>query len=142
MDSTTFQYGYRHFKQSSQNQYFFSAINFNIKSLSVNFDELNVLRLTDLKYSFSLIRLSETKIKKDVGKIANTSIPCYDFISKPTLNHAGGVDFYVKKGLQYMMAHMGHDIKKITNLKKNPKTFFEIVPKKVTNLQKKNVIQK
>ena len=41
-----------------------------------------------------------------------------------------------------MMAHMGHDIKKITNLKKNPKTFFEIVPKKVTNLQKKNVIQK
>ena len=57
--------------------------------------------LTNLYFSFSLIGLSETWIRVDKELVVNINIPGYDFVSQPTLSNAGGVEFYIKHGLNY-----------------------------------------
>ena len=42
---------------------------------------------------FSVIGLSETKIKVNQDPLLNTEILGYDFVSQPTLSNAGGVGF-------------------------------------------------
>lgn len=73
----------------------FSALHLNIRSLSSNFDPLCTL-LSDLHHTFSIIGLSETKIKCGSDHIVNIDIPGYNFISQPTLSNAGGVWFLCK----------------------------------------------
>ena len=78
----------------------FSIINCNIRSLSTNFDSLTNM-LSNLYFSFSLIGLTETKIKSDQTQIVNTDLPGYQFLSQPTLSDWGGVAFYIKDNLHF-----------------------------------------
>ena len=52
----------------------FSALHCNIRSLTANYDNMLTM-LSDLNFSFSLIGLSETKIKSDKNNLLNISIP-------------------------------------------------------------------
>ena len=76
----------------------FSALHFNIRSLSANFDDFFHM-LCDLKYSFSVIGLSETKLKVGIDSFVNTNLPGYHFLSQPSMSNAGGVGFYIKDNL-------------------------------------------
>ena len=80
----------------------FSALNCNIRSLQANFDNFCCM-LTDLSLMFSVIGLSETKIKDNQDPLLNTEIPGYIFISQPTLSNAGGVGFYIRNDLSYII---------------------------------------
>ena len=51
------------------------------------------------KYSFSVIGLSETKIKAGIDPFLNTNLPGYYFLSQPSMSNAGGVGFYIKDDL-------------------------------------------
>ena len=81
--------------QCFSNNQSFSIINCNIRSLSTNFDSLTNM-LSNLYFSFSLIGLTETKIKSDQTQIVNIDLPGYQFLSQPTLSDWGGVAFYIK----------------------------------------------
>lgn len=78
----------------------FSALHYNIKSLSANHDKLQNL-LDELNYNFSILGLSEIKFKSGENNITNISIPNYNFISKASLSLAGGVGFFVKNDLSF-----------------------------------------
>ena len=80
----------------------FSTIHCNIRSLSANFDNL-LNMLSELYYSFSLIGLTETKFKVGQPEVTNTNILGYQFISQPSHSMAGGVGFYIKNSLSYML---------------------------------------
>lgn len=80
----------------------FSTLHFNIRSLAANYDHF-IHMLTELYFPFSVIGLSETKIKVDQDILSNIEMPGYDFISQPTLSNAGGVGFYVNKDLNYIV---------------------------------------
>ena len=86
--------------ECSSNNKTFSAINCNIRSLAANFDNF-LQMLSDLNFSFSLIGLSETKIKLDKDPLSNTNIHGYYFVSQPSLSNAGGVAFYLKNNLDF-----------------------------------------
>ena len=86
--------------ECSSNAKSFSALNCNIRSLAANNDNF-LHMLSELNFSFSLIGLSETKLKVDKNPLTNTNIPGYDFISQPSFTNAGGVAFYIKNYLNY-----------------------------------------
>ena len=67
------------------------ALHCNIRSLSFNHDKLSVM-FSELECPFSLIALSETKIKYRESLLTNVDMPGYTFISQPLLSNAGGVD--------------------------------------------------
>ena len=79
----------------------FSALHFNIRSLAANFDYFFQM-LSDMNYSFSVIGLSETKIKVGMDSYLNTNLPGYCFLSQPSMSNAGGVGFYIKDNLSYI----------------------------------------
>ena len=78
----------------------FSTIHSNITSLSANYDNLAHM-LSELYFPFSIIGLTETKIKDDQAVIMNIDLPGYSLISQPTLSNAGGVSFYVSNRLRF-----------------------------------------
>ena len=86
--------------QCFQNGQTFSVINCNIRSLSANFDSLASM-LSELYFPFSLIGLTETKIKVDQSPITNTELPGFSFISQPSYLNAGGVGFYISNKLDF-----------------------------------------
>lgn len=57
----------------------FSVLHLNIRSLSANFDSLSTL-LPDLHHNFSVIGLSETKIKSEAEPLININLPGYRFL--------------------------------------------------------------
>ena len=78
----------------------FSTLHFNIRSLSANFDDFFHM-LCDLKYSFPVFGLSETKFKVGIDSFFNTNLPGYYFLSQPSMSNAGDVGFYIKDNLSY-----------------------------------------
>ena len=78
----------------------FSIFHLNIRSLSANFDSFNQL-LCDLGYLFSIIGITETKIKVDSCSTFNADLPGYSFISQPSISNAGGVGLFVKNNLLF-----------------------------------------
>ena len=79
----------------------FSILNFNVRSLSANIDHLSSM-LSELYFPFSVIGLTETKIKVGQTPGKNIDFPGYHkFVSQPTLSDFGGVGFYVKDNLDY-----------------------------------------
>lgn len=58
-----------------------------------------------MNYSFSVIGLSETKIKVGMDSYLNTNLPGYCFLSQPSMPNAGGVGFYIKDNLSYIYIH-------------------------------------
>ena len=79
----------------------FSAFHHNIRSIEANSDSLHQL-LIDLNKSFSIIGLSETKIRHDKDQILNTNMTGYHFRSQRTLSEAGGVGIFIKDNLSYI----------------------------------------
>jgi len=77
----------------------FSALHSNIRSLNANIDKLTQL-LHELHHNFSIIGLSETKLKvAGPQTIFNNQIPGYNFVSQPSLSNSGGVAFYISNDL-------------------------------------------
>ena len=73
----------------------FSALHCNIRSLSSNQDNFSHM-LACLDFPFTLIGLTETKIRINESPIINVNIPGYYFVSEPTLSNAGGVGFTIR----------------------------------------------
>ena len=80
--------------------YAFAILNSNIRSLSSNFEDLTTM-LSELYFPFSVIGLTETKIKVNQQPLLNIDLPGYSFVSQPTLSNAGGVGFYIKNELNF-----------------------------------------
>ena len=57
--------------------------------------------LSELAFTFSLIGLTETKIKLNQDPIVNTKLSGYHYLSQPTYSNAGGVGFYIKEDLEF-----------------------------------------
>ena len=64
--------------QTSSGDKTFSALHFNVRSISANSDAFYQL-LSDMNFSFSIIGLSETKIKVGMDPYLNTALPDYSF---------------------------------------------------------------
>ena len=81
----------------------FFALSYNIRSLSANFDDFFHM-LSDMKYSFSVIGLFETKIKVGIDPVLNTNLPGYYFLAQSStcISNAGSVGFYIKDNLSYI----------------------------------------
>ena len=77
-----------------------SVLHCNIRSLSANHNKLSVM-LSELGSPFSLIALTETKIKYGEDLITNVDIPGYTFVSQPSYSNAGGLGLFVKNDLKY-----------------------------------------
>ena len=88
----------------------FSALHCNIRSINANFDHLSTM-LSQLKHEFSIIALSETKIKVQSGLTLNIDLPGYRFLSQPSLSNAGGVGFYIKENISF---HIRDDLSQAT----------------------------
>ena len=78
----------------------FSVFHLNIASLKAHFDELNTM-LNLLDFNFSVIGLTETKIKKDIHSIVPISIKGYSCEHTPTESACGGALLYISDGLHY-----------------------------------------
>ena len=57
--------------------------------------------LGEVKFPFSLIGLSETKIKINEDCLANINLPGYNFLSQLSLSNAGGIGFFIKDNLAF-----------------------------------------
>ena len=68
--------------------------------MSSNFEDLTTM-LSELYFPFSVIGLTETKIKVNQQPLLNIDLPGYSFVSQPTLSNAGGVGFYIKNELNF-----------------------------------------
>ena len=73
------------------NEYFsdkcFSTLHCNIRSLSANLDNLQHM-LSDLYLPFSIVGLTEIKLKVDQSFLCNIEIPGYSFSFQPSLSNA------------------------------------------------------
>ena len=76
------------------NEYFsdkcFSALHCNIKSLSANFDNLQHM-LSELYLPFSIVGLTEIKLKADQSFLPNIEMPGYSFTFQLSLSNTGGI---------------------------------------------------
>jgi exonuclease III len=59
--------------------------------------------LDQLNFKFSVIGLSEIKLKVDQSFLTNIEVPGYDFISQASLSNSGGVGFYVRNDLKFVV---------------------------------------
>ena len=73
----------------------------NVRSLRSNLENLQICLLDELKYGFSVIGISETKITEEKGLDFNPSIPGYSFEYVPTPSAAGCVSMYATHSLNY-----------------------------------------
>ena len=72
----------------------------NIRSVPANIDNLQHL-LFKLSFPFSLIGITETKLKTNISPTINIEIQGYRFVSEPSLSNVGGVAFYIKNNLDF-----------------------------------------
>ncbi len=80
----------------------FSLFHNNIRSLKRNGDNLQSHLLNELNCHFSVIGITETRIKKsDISLDFNMNIPNYNFEFVPTPLNAGGVGMYIDNCLKY-----------------------------------------
>lgn len=84
------------------NNNYFSALHCNIRSLNANFDHFSEM-LHRLNHEFSIIGLTEIKIRIDSLYTLNNEIPGYKFISQPSLSNAGGVGLYINENLSFLL---------------------------------------
>ena len=103
----------------------------NIASLNKHIDDLRKI-LSQLKYNFDIIGISEHKILKGTTPSNNIEIPGYDnFILEPTDTNFGDTGFYVKDNLDYVRR---------SDLEINSPTNYETIVIEVKFPKKKNLI--
>jgi hypothetical protein len=78
----------------------FSIFHNNVRSLKKNLENLQTHLLNELNYNFSVIGISETRIKGENCDF-NPSLPGYNFEFVPTPLAAGGVGMYINDALKY-----------------------------------------
>ena len=100
---STTQYVISNISSCSSNNYL-STFHCNIRSLNANFDHFSHL-LHQLSHSFSVIGLSETKLKLGHVQITNFNLSGYNFISQPSISKFGDVGFYVNSSLMFSVRH-------------------------------------
>ena len=89
-------------QKSIINEFSFSLIHNNIRSLKRNGENLQSHLLNELNCHFSEIRITETRIKNsDIPLDFNMDIPNYNFEFVPTPLNAGGVGMYIDNCLKY-----------------------------------------
>ena len=71
----------------------------NINSLTKHIDELRIL-LFD--YSIDIISINETKLDDNI-KSCEVHIPGYEFIRRDRNRQGGGVDFYIKTSINFVV---------------------------------------
>ena len=86
--------------QEMINRKLLCVLHCNIRSLSANHNKLSIL-LSELGCSFSLIALSETRIKHGENFVTNVDIHGYTFVSQPSPSNAGGVGLFLNNGFNY-----------------------------------------
>ena len=80
----------------------FGLFHVNIASLDKHIGDLNLI-LSQLKYNFDVIGISEHKLFKDTSPYNNINIPGYlEFIFEPTETTHGGTGFYIKDNIDYI----------------------------------------
>ena len=79
-----------------------SVIHCNIRSIQANFDSMHNM-LTELKFPFLVIGLSETKLQEGKNPILNINLNGYSFISQPSKTCSGGVGMYIRENLSYFL---------------------------------------
>ena len=89
---------------------YFSALHCNIRSLNANFDNFSEM-LHQLNHEFSIIGLTETKIRTDSFYTLNIDLTGYKLLSQPSLSNAGGVGLYINENLSF---HLRSDISQST----------------------------
>ena len=77
----------------------FRKAHLNINSLTKHIDELRIL-LFD--YSIDIISINETKLD-DTIKSCEVHIPGYEFIRRDRNRQGGGVDFYIKTSINFVV---------------------------------------
>ena len=77
----------------------FSIFHLNIASLSKHKDELDTF-FNMLDYSFNIIGITETKIRKDILPTSDISIKGYDIYHTPTESEKGGALLYIADNLK------------------------------------------
>ena len=82
----------------------FSCLHSNIRSLNSNFDNL-IQMLSEFSYNFSVIGLTETRLKTTQENLCNQYLNGYTFVSQPSLSNAGGVGFFINDSLCYNVRH-------------------------------------
>ena len=79
----------------------FSILHYNIHSIQLHIEEF-CMALQLLDFTFDVICISESKIRKDIEPIVDISLPGYQTpISMPTEATKGGVLMYVRTGLNF-----------------------------------------
>lgn len=61
--------------------------------------------LEEFQFPSSIMVLSGTKIKNDNICLLNANLSGYNFTSQPSLSNTGGVVFYVRVNLKYILRH-------------------------------------
>ena len=80
----------------------FSLLHNNVQSLKLHIDDFQVHLLNELQLQFSIIGITETKIKNtDIPIDFDPSIPNYEFEYIPTPLSFGGIGMYIDKSLDY-----------------------------------------
>ena len=75
-----------------------NIIHLNIRSLNKNFEKFYDF-IQSLSYTLDVVRLSESRIKKQ--PLINVNLPGYNFLNFSPLKNAGGVAMYVKNDLKF-----------------------------------------
>ena len=111
-----------------------SLFHLNIASLGKHKEELETI-LTMLKVKFDIIGITETKIKKNIAPIFDTSLEGYTSYQTPTEGDKGGVSLYISKKLKCKRRNDLESI--IYKTKELESVFIELI---MNNKKKKNII--
>ena len=78
----------------------FSTLHLNIASLNAHFDEFSTM-LNLLDFNFSVIGLTETRIKHGVNSTIPITLNGYNYEHTPTESQCGGALLYLSEKLNY-----------------------------------------
>ena len=88
----------------------FSIFHNNISSLRANIENLQTHILEELDFPFSIIGITESRIRNEDLRAFNYDIPCYSFEYVPTPLAAGGVGMYIRQDYDYRVIEKTSEI--------------------------------
>ena len=107
---------------------FFSLLHMNISSLSYHFEELEEL-LNEINIKFSIIGISESKLRANLNPLSNTTLKNYNIEHTTTKSKKGGTLLYISSKLNCKV----HSDLIMCKTKELESIFIEIINKKGKN---------
>ena len=107
---------------------FFSFLHMNISSLPYHFEELEEL-LNEINIKFSVIGISESKLRANLNPLSNTTLKNYNIEHTTTESEKGGTLLHISSELNYKVRS---DLK-MYKTKELESVFIEIINKKGKN---------